>query len=65
MSEAVTNIIHSFEQLAASEQHFVVVSLLQRAKELPQSALTDDDLSGLADELFLKLEQEEHGAAKS
>jgi hypothetical protein len=37
------------------------VSLLRRAGELPSAPLTDDDLCGIADELFSSLDDEENG----
>ena len=43
------------------EQHAVVVSLIRRTGELPTEPLTDDDLCGIADDLFASLDDEENG----
>jgi len=39
----------------------VVVSLIRRTGELPTEPLTDDDLCGIADDLFASLDNEENG----
>lgn len=61
MTENASKILESFERLDPVEQHSVVVSLLRRAGELPSAPLTDDDLCGIADELFSSLDDEENG----
>ena len=61
MTENVSKILESFDRLDPVEQHSVVVSLLRRAGELPSAPLTDDDLCGIADELFSSLDDEENG----
>ncbi len=61
MSENASKILESFDRLDPVEQHSVVVSLLRRAGELPSALLTDDDLCGIADDLFLSLDDEENG----
>ena len=61
MTENASKILESFDRLDPAEQHSVVVSLLRRAGELPSVPLTDDDLCGIADELFSSLDDEENG----
>lgn len=61
MTENASKILESFDRLDPVEQHSVVVSLLRRAGELPSAPLTDDDLCGIADELFSSLDDEENG----
>ena len=61
MTENASKILESFDQLDPVEQHSVVVSLLRRTHELPSVLLTDDDLCGIADDLFSSLDDEENG----
>ncbi len=61
MTENASKILESFDRLDPVEQHSVVVSLLRRAGELPSAPLTDDDLCGIADDLFSSLDDEENG----
>jgi hypothetical protein len=61
MTENASKILESFDRLDPIEQHTVVVSLLRRAGELPSAPLTDDDLCGIADDLFSSLDDEENG----
>ncbi|MDX1927469.1 MAG: hypothetical protein SFV81_13185 [Pirellulaceae bacterium] len=61
MTEIASKILESFDRLDPAEQHSVVVSLLRRAGELPSVPLTDNDLCGIADDLFSSLDDEENG----
>lgn len=65
MTENVSKILETFDRLDPVEQHSVVVSLLRRARERPSASLTDDDLSGIADDLFSSLDDEENGNTNS
>ncbi len=65
MTENASKILETFDRLDPVEQHSVVVSLLRRARELPSAFLTDDDLSGIADDLFSSLDDEEDGNTNS
>ena len=65
LTENANKILESFDRLDPSEQHSVVVSLLRRAGELPSAPLTDDDLCGIADELFSSMDDEENGNSDS
>ena len=61
MTENASKILEAFDLLDPVEQHSVVVSLLRRSGELPSAPLSDDDLCGIADELFSSLDDEENG----
>lgn len=65
MTENASKILETFDRLDPVEQHSVVVSLLRRAGELPSVPLTDDDLCGIADDLFSSLDDEENGNSYS
>ena len=61
MTENASKILEFFDRLEPTEQHDVVVSLIRRTGELPPEPLTDDDLCGIADDLFTSLDDEENG----
>jgi hypothetical protein len=65
MTENASKILETFDRLDPIEQHTIVVSLLRRAGELPSTPLTDDDLCGIADDLFSSLDDEENGDTNS
>lgn len=59
MSETATQLLATFESLPANEQHDLIIEMLRRSGELPDTILADDQLVGLADELFQSLDAEE------
>ena len=59
MSEIATQILNSFLSLPESEQHDVLLTLLRTSSELSTSALSDEHLVSLAEEVFLSLDAEE------
>jgi hypothetical protein len=59
MTEIATQLLATFETLPAAQQHEIVTQLLRRTGGLPESTLTDDDLTAVADDLFLMLDAEE------
>lgn len=59
MSEAAVQFLSTFEALPLEEQHNVLVELLRRETRNPVPSLTDEDLLGLADELFQQLDRRE------
>ena len=61
MTENASKILESFDKLDPIEQHTVVVSLIRRTGELPTATLSDNDLCGIADDLFASLDDEENG----
>ena len=58
MSEIALQLIATFESLPASEQHQVVTQLLRRITILPDTPLSDDDMTAVADDLFQMLDAE-------
>lgn len=66
MSEIATQLLNTFSSLSASEQHEVLLALLRSIGELPASALNDDQLVAIGEDVFLLLEGEElHGGESS
>lgn len=59
MSNTATQLLATFDSLHPREQHEVVTAMLERCGELPDRLLADDELVGLADELFQRLDAEE------
>ncbi|MFO7904932.1 MAG: hypothetical protein ACQESR_20360 [Planctomycetota bacterium] len=44
---------------AANEQHELLIAMLRRSGELPDTIVSDDQLVGIAEELFQTLDAEE------
>lgn len=65
MSDAASQLLATFDSLPASEQHELLIAMLRRSGELPESVVTDDQLVGLADELFQRLDAEEPNGDKA
>ena len=59
MSNDASQLLASFESLPANEQHELLTAMLRRAGELPDTIVSDDQLVGIADELFQTLDAEE------
>ena len=59
MSDAATQLLATFVSLPAKEQHELLIAMLQRSGELPDTVVSDDQLVGLANELFQSLDSEE------
>ncbi|HEX4129712.1 MAG TPA: hypothetical protein VHZ24_06690 [Pirellulales bacterium] len=60
MTDAVQQLLASFDQLSPADQLVVVKEIDKRiATELDHSPLSDDDLVFLADELFQMADREE------
>ena len=59
MTDVVTQILATFASLPAKEQHELLIALLRRSGELPETMVTDEQLVGIADELFQTLDAEE------
>jgi len=59
MSETATQLLATFESLPAKEQHELLIVLLRRSGELPDTIVSDDQLVEIADELFQSLDAEE------
>ena len=65
MSETTAQLMATFDSLPTQEQHEVLTEMLRRSGELPATLLEDDQLVGLADELFQALDAEESNGRKS
>jgi hypothetical protein len=65
MSETAAQLLATFDSLPPQEQHELLTEMLRRSGELPETLLTDDQLVGLADDLFQALDAEESDDRKS
>lgn len=65
MSDAALQLLATFDSLPANEQHELLIAMLRRSGELPEAVLTDDQLVGIADELFQTLDAEESDGDKA
>ena len=59
MSDAAAQLLTTFESLPANEQHELLIAMLRRSGELPDTLVSDDQLVSIADELFQTLDAEE------
>jgi hypothetical protein len=59
MSDVASKLLTAFESLPAHEQHELLIAMLRRSGELPDTIVSDDQLVGIADELFQALDAEE------
>ncbi|TWU08174.1 hypothetical protein [Stieleria varia] len=59
MSDAASQLLATFESLPANEQHELLIAMLRRSGELPDTIVSDDQLVEIADELFQTLDAEE------
>jgi hypothetical protein len=59
MTETAAQLIAVFDTLTVAERHELLIEMLRRSGELPDSIVSDDQLVGIADELFQSLDAEE------
>ena len=59
MSDTATQLLATFESLPEKEQHELLIAMLRRSGELPETMLSDDQLVVIADDLFQSLDAEE------
>ncbi len=59
MSETAIQLLATFDLLPAKEQHELLIAMLRRSGELPDTIVSDDPLVGIADGLFQTLDAEE------
>ena len=59
MTETAAQLIAAFDSLPAKEQHELLIEMLRRSGELPDTIVSDDQLVGIADGLFRTLDAEE------
>jgi len=64
MSTDSENLISTFEALPVVEQREVIAELLRKAAKWDSPPLSDDDLSHLADDVFLELDRREAADGK-
>jgi hypothetical protein len=60
MTRTVQELLTTFERLSPQDQHAAAVEILRRV-ESTESALSDETLDRLADELFESLDSDEEG----
>jgi hypothetical protein len=59
MSDISDNLLASFEALPLQEQHELLTTMIRKSGELPDSLISDEGLTALADDLFQALDAEE------
>jgi hypothetical protein len=59
MSNTATQLLATFDSLPQKEQHELLVAMLRRSGELPETIVSEDQLATIADELFQTLDGEE------
>jgi hypothetical protein len=59
MTDTASRLLTAFESLSAREQHELLIAMLRRSGELPDTIVSDDQLVAIADELFQTLDAEE------
>jgi hypothetical protein len=59
MTDAARRLIESFQALPDLDKREVLAALLREATQVPYQALSDDDLTSAADEVFLDLDRRE------
>lgn len=64
MNASAQQFLNSFDQLARDDQEEVAREILRRTAEFDAPPLSDEELTGQADELFLKLDEAEAADAE-
>ena len=64
MNANAQQLLSSFDQLPSDDQREVAREILRRTAEFDVPSLSDDELIGQADELFLKLDEVEAADAE-
>lgn len=59
MSETAMQLLAKFDSMPVEEQHELLIVMLRRSGELPDSIVSGDQLVRIADELFQALDAEE------
>ena len=59
MTETAMHLLEAFQSLPPREQHELLIAMLRRSGELPDTTVSDDHLVRIADELFQTLDAEE------
>ncbi len=63
MTTQVETILHSFELLPDADKRELASEIVRRTLKSDQPPLSDEDLTSIAEESFLALDQEESGDA--
>lgn len=64
MTETAAQLLATFELLEPEEKHELLIEMLRRSGELPDTFLSDDDFIRFADGLFQTLDAEESNAPR-
>lgn len=64
MNAKAQQLLTSFDRLAYAEQQAVALEILRRTADFDIPALSDEELIGQAEELFLKLDKAEAADAQ-
>ena len=59
MSTGAQQVLETFSRLSDGEQREVAAEIVRRTLHLDESPLSDDDLTRLADDVFLELDRQE------
>ena len=62
MTQAVQQLLASFDSLSKEEQHVAAIEVMRRAAPIETEPLSDEALVQLADALFVELDREEADA---
>jgi hypothetical protein len=62
MTTAVKELLNRFERLSEQEQQEAARAILVRTAQMDSPELSDEQLTALADEAFLELDQREAGS---
>ena len=65
MTQAVQQLLATFDSLTREEQHVAAVEVLRRTTPDEEAPLTDEALVELADALFVELDRREEADAQS
>ena len=61
MATTLEEVLRSFEALAEDDKHRVAAKILRWSADGPHPALTGDELTAAANEIFLGYDREEQG----
>jgi hypothetical protein len=59
MTTNARRVIEEFDELGEAEQHEVLIKLLRKSIKSPSPSLTESELTSVADEIFLELDEGE------
>jgi len=59
MTTNARRVIEEFDELGEAEQHEVLIKLLRKSIKSPSPSLAESELTSVADEIFLELDEGE------